>query len=61
VLVPALRGAGLIAEWNPERQLWQTAQADLFSGDAEPFRDTWPVSGRTRAGKLLPLVEGSGV
>lgn len=42
-------------EWNPQRQLWETEQADLFSGRQEPFSETWPTSGMTRSGRLLPL------
>ena len=41
--------------WNPLRQLWETEQADLFSGQQEPFSETWPTSGMTRNGQLLPL------
>ena len=41
--------------WNPDRQVWETEQADLFSGLPEPFAETWPVSGMTRNGRLLPL------
>jgi hypothetical protein len=42
-------------EWNPATQLWETEQADLFSGQQEPFSETWPTSGMTRRGQLLPL------
>ncbi len=42
-------------EWNPTTQLWETEQADLFSGRQEPFSETWPTSGMTRSGRLLPL------
>jgi hypothetical protein len=42
-------------EWNPTTQLWETEQADLFSGRQEPFSETWPTSGMTRNGQLLPL------
>lgn len=41
--------------WNPQRELWETEQADLFSGRQEPFSETWPTSGMTRSGRLLPL------
>jgi hypothetical protein len=41
--------------WNPQRQLWETEQADLFSERLEPFLETWPISGMTRSGQLLPL------
>ena len=42
-------------EWNPATQLWETEQADLFSGQQEPYSETWPTSGMTRNGQLLPL------
>lgn len=45
----------MIAEWNPERQLWEGGQTDLFSGLPAPFSETWPISGTTRNGQLLPL------
>jgi hypothetical protein len=41
--------------WNPKRQLWETDQVDLFSEQQEPFSETWPTSGMTRSGRLLPL------
>ena len=41
--------------WNPQRELWETEQADLFSAQQEPFSETWPTSGMTRNGRLLPL------
>ena len=41
--------------WNPTRQVWETEQADLFSGQQEPYSATWPTSGMTRNGRLLPL------
>ena len=44
-----------IATWNPQTQLWVTEQADLFSGQQEPFSETFPTSGMTRSGRLLPL------
>lgn len=43
------------AQWNPTRQLWETDQADLFSELLEPYSETWPTSGMTRNGSLLPL------
>ena len=42
-------------EWNPTRQLWETEAVDLFSEQQEPFSETWPTSGMTRSGRLLPL------
>ena len=44
-----------IATWNPETQLWETEQEDLFSGLREPYSETWLTSGMIRAGKLYPL------
>jgi hypothetical protein len=44
-----------IAEWNPQTQLWEMDQMDLFSGRREPYSPTWPTSGMTRSGRLLPL------
>lgn len=35
----------MLAEWNPERQLWESGQVDLFSGQRVPFSETWPTSG----------------
>jgi hypothetical protein len=43
------------AQWNPQTQLWETGQVDLFSERQEPFSATWPTSGMTRNGQLLPL------
>lgn len=48
-----------IATWNPQTQLWETEQADLFSGQQEPFSETWPTSGMTRNGQLLPLPQSA--
>lgn len=42
-------------EWSPTRQLWVTEEVDLFSEQREPFSETWPTSGMTRNGQLLPL------
>ena len=44
-----------IATWNPQTQLWETDQTDLFSEQQEPYSETWPTSGMTRNGQLLPL------
>ena len=44
-----------IATWNPQTQLWETSQSDLFSERQEPYSETWPTSGMTRSGRLLPL------
>lgn len=43
-----------IAQWNPQTQLWETDQADLFSAQQEPYSETWPTSGMTRNGQLFP-------
>jgi hypothetical protein len=43
------------AQWNPETQLWEGLQADLFSEQPVPFSETWPTSGMTRSGRLFPL------
>ena len=47
------------AQWNPQRMLWETDQADLFSEQQEPFSETWPTSGMTRSGSLLPLAQSA--
>jgi hypothetical protein len=44
-----------IAQWNPQRQLWETDQTDLFSAHSEPYSETFPTSGMTRNGQLFPL------
>ncbi|SBS73854.1 hypothetical protein MHPYR_180092 [uncultured Mycobacterium sp.] len=44
-----------IATWNPANQFWETDQADLFSEHSEPYSATFPTSGMTRSGQLLPL------
>ena len=44
-----------IATWNPTTQLWETDQIYLFSGRSEPYSATFPTSGMTRSGRLLPL------
>ncbi|SKS70893.1 Uncharacterised protein [Mycobacteroides abscessus subsp. bolletii] len=44
-----------IAQWNPARMIWETDQADLFCEQREPYSETWPTSGTTRNGQLLPL------
>jgi len=44
-----------IATWNPARQLWELEDVCLFSEQQEPFSETWPTSGMTRNGQLLPL------
>jgi hypothetical protein len=44
-----------IATWNPATQLWELEDVCLFSELQEPFVETWPTSGMTRNGQLLPL------
>lgn len=45
----------LIAIWNPARDVWETAAMSLFSEHQDVFSETWPTSGMTRRGALLPL------
>lgn len=42
------------ATWNQSRDLWETNEADLFSGLSDVFSETLPVSGMTRNGQLFP-------
>jgi hypothetical protein len=45
-----------IAQWNPNRMLWETDQIDLFSGLSEPYSETWQISGYMKPdGSLWPL------
>lgn len=44
-----------IATWNPTRDVWETDRLSLFSERPDVFSETWPTSGMTRCGKLLPL------
>ena len=48
-----------IATWNPERDLWETSQMDLFSGLSDVFSETWPTSGMMLDGRVyeLPMSE----
>jgi hypothetical protein len=39
-----------IATWNRARGVWETEQVSLLCGHSEPFSQTWPNSGTTRAG-----------
>jgi hypothetical protein len=41
--------------WNPQREVWETSQMDLFCEQPEPFAETWPTSFTTRAGRLYRL------
>ena len=43
-----------IATWNPERDLWETSQVDIF-GHSVAFSETLPKSGMTRNGQLYGL------
>ena len=38
------------ATWNPERDIWEINQGDLFSGRLGAFSGTWPRSGMTLNG-----------
>ena len=42
------------AIWNPASGVWETSQLGL-SGRSAPYSETWPTSGRTRAGSAYPL------
>jgi len=44
-----------IAQWNPTTQLWETDQIDLFSGQSEPYSETFQTSGMTVGTRLFPL------
>lgn len=46
-----------LAIWNPHRQVWEAPHGaiDLFSEHSEPFSETWPASGMTRAGVAFEL------
>ena len=39
----------LIATWNPARGVWETTQTAICE-HLEPYSQTWPTSGMTRAG-----------
>lgn len=41
------------ATWNPERDLWETDETDLFSGLSDVYWETLPRSGMTRNGRLF--------
>lgn len=43
-----------IATWSPERDLWETSQADIF-GHSVAYSATLPKSGMTRSGQLYEL------
>jgi hypothetical protein len=44
-----------IASWNPERDIWEGGQMDMFSGLSGVFSETWPASGMTRNGVAFEL------
>ena len=44
----------LIATWNGARGVWETPNLNLLCGHLVPFLETWPTSGTTRSGSLLP-------
>lgn len=39
------------ATWNPDRDVWEIDQTDLFSGLSDVFSETWPHSGSMRSGR----------
>lgn len=43
-----------IATWNPNRDYWETSQADIF-GHSAAYSETLPKSGMTRDGRLFEL------
>ena len=45
----------LLASWNPERDVWEGGQMDLFSGLSDVYSETWPASGMTRNGQAFEL------
>lgn len=45
----------LLASWNPERDVWETGQGDLFSGLSDVYSEIWPASGMTRNGLAFEL------
>ncbi len=55
-----------IASWNPERDVWECDQTDLFSGRSDVFSETWPPSGTWADGTAYalptsePHMDGSG-
>ena len=44
-----------LASWNPERDVWEGGQMDLFSGLSGVYSETWPASGMTRSGTAYEL------
>ena len=44
-----------LASWNPERDVWETQQVDLFSGLSDVYSEIWPASGMTRNGLAFEL------
>ena len=40
----------LIATWNRARGVWTTSIQNIVCGHSEPYSQTWPTSGTTRAG-----------
>lgn len=49
----------LLASWNPERDIWEDGQPDLFSEHSGVYSEILPPSGMTRRGQLfmLPTLE----
>ena len=44
-----------LASWNPEKDVWEGGQMDLFSGLSGVYSETWPPSGMTRSGQAFEL------
>ena len=44
-----------LASWNPERDVWENQQADLFCARLGVWSETWPISGMTRNGVCFEL------
>ena len=44
-----------LASWNPDRDIWEVGQMDLFSGHSDVYWATLPASGMTRNGQLFEL------
>lgn len=55
-----------LASWNPDRDVWETLNQDLFCGLSDVFSEIWPRSGMTRSGEafelpmLVPVISGTG-
>ncbi len=52
------------AKWDPASSCWRTFQGSLLTGMAEPWSESWPISGMTVSGtsyRLRPLVPRTSV